>query len=224
MIRPVAKAEEDALDEKLAETVAVPEAAGEADAEAEEVAVTATTVADALSKGYAGNMRALATLSPEVKQAIKDGASFADVIQILNNNEAGDVGWQVGEFKNVANPFGFSNTSGGSMTVGRLVYLPVFEDEGRKLLHLAISGRTMEPRRQYTSFDNETGLPTGDPINAVRIFNEKEVDELAFLDISATPGGKGPCSRQPTWKWVSEVTSRASRCRPQAASCCRAAG
>jgi imidazole glycerol-phosphate synthase subunit HisF len=32
----------------------------------------------------------------------------------------------------------------------------------------------------------------GDPINAVRIFNEKEVDELAFLDISATPGGKGP--------------------------------
>ena len=31
----------------------------------------------------------------------------------------------------------------------------------------------------------------GDPINAVRIFNEKEVDELAFLDISATPGGKG---------------------------------
>ena len=26
----------------------------------------------------------------------------------------------------------------------------------------------------------------GDPINAVRIFNEKEVDELIVLDISAT--------------------------------------
>ena len=26
----------------------------------------------------------------------------------------------------------------------------------------------------------------GDPINAVRILNDKEVDELAFLDISAT--------------------------------------
>ena len=25
----------------------------------------------------------------------------------------------------------------------------------------------------------------GDPINSVRIFNEKEVDELAFLDISS---------------------------------------
>ncbi len=27
----------------------------------------------------------------------------------------------------------------------------------------------------------------GDPINAVRIFNEKEVDELLILDIGATP-------------------------------------
>jgi len=32
----------------------------------------------------------------------------------------------------------------------------------------------------------------GDPINAVRIFNEKEVDELILLDISATPQGRGP--------------------------------
>ena len=32
----------------------------------------------------------------------------------------------------------------------------------------------------------------GDPINAVKIFNEKEVDELVFLDISATAEGKEP--------------------------------
>jgi len=32
----------------------------------------------------------------------------------------------------------------------------------------------------------------GDPINAVKIFNEKEVDELVFLDISATLNKKGP--------------------------------
>ena len=31
----------------------------------------------------------------------------------------------------------------------------------------------------------------GDPINAVRIFNEKEVDELMVLDIDATPWGAG---------------------------------
>jgi cyclase len=32
----------------------------------------------------------------------------------------------------------------------------------------------------------------GDPINAVKIFNEKEVDELVLLDIGATPANKGP--------------------------------
>jgi len=32
----------------------------------------------------------------------------------------------------------------------------------------------------------------GDPINTVRIYNEKEVDELIFLDITATPEGKAP--------------------------------
>lgn len=32
----------------------------------------------------------------------------------------------------------------------------------------------------------------GDPINAVKIFNDKEVDELVFLDISATPENRVP--------------------------------
>ena len=32
----------------------------------------------------------------------------------------------------------------------------------------------------------------GDPINAVKILNEKEVDELIFLDITASREGKGP--------------------------------
>lgn len=32
----------------------------------------------------------------------------------------------------------------------------------------------------------------GDPCNTVRIFNELEVDELIFLDITATPGGRAP--------------------------------
>ena len=32
----------------------------------------------------------------------------------------------------------------------------------------------------------------GDPINSVRIFNEKEVDEIVFLDISASVERRGP--------------------------------
>lgn len=39
-------------------------------------------------------------------------------------------------------------------------------------------------------FSNPTYV--GDPINAVRIFNEKEVDELVVLDITATVEGREP--------------------------------
>jgi len=42
----------------------------------------------------------------------------------------------------------------------------------------------------------------GDPINAIRIYNEKEVDELIFLDITATVE-----NRQPPYKVLSEIAS-----------------
>ena len=42
----------------------------------------------------------------------------------------------------------------------------------------------------------------GDPINAIRIFNEKEVDELIFLDITATIE-----KREPPYKVLSEIAS-----------------
>jgi phosphate-selective porin OprO/OprP len=123
---------------------------------------------------------------------------FLPGIQILNNNEAGDIAWQVGEFKNTTNPFAFSNSSGGSMTVGRLVYLPYFEDEGRKLLHLGISGRTMEPRRQYTSFDRTTGLPTGDPITGVRFRSRGSIRNGPTGPLNSIYGDSGVL--QGTWQ------------------------
>jgi cyclase len=42
----------------------------------------------------------------------------------------------------------------------------------------------------------------GDPINAIRIYNEKEVDELIFLDITATLE-----KREPPYKILSEIAS-----------------
>ena len=44
----------------------------------------------------------------------------------------------------------------------------------------------------------------GDPINAVHIFNDKEVDELAFLDIGATPAGK-----EPNFDLLADIASQA---------------
>jgi hypothetical protein len=48
-----------------------------------------TAVSEALSKAYAGNTRGLRNLSPEMKKLIADGASFSEVLQILNKNFGG---------------------------------------------------------------------------------------------------------------------------------------
>lgn len=49
----------------------------------------ATTVADALAKGYEGNTRALRTLSPEMAAVIKEGASMSEIMEILTANFEG---------------------------------------------------------------------------------------------------------------------------------------
>jgi len=46
-------------------------------------------VTDALAKAYAGNMKGLNSLSPEVKAMIKDGASLAEVQKVLEENFGG---------------------------------------------------------------------------------------------------------------------------------------
>lgn len=51
-------------------------------------------------------------------------------------------------------------------------------------------------------FKNERYL--GDPRNAVKIFNEKEVDELVLLDIEATPTGTAP-----KLEFIEEIVSEA---------------
>jgi hypothetical protein len=59
----------------------------------------AVSVATALAKGYAGNTRALASLSPELKKLIKDGASFSDVLKVLEGNFKGAASTAAGTFQ-----------------------------------------------------------------------------------------------------------------------------
>jgi len=49
-------------------------------------------------------------------------------------------------------------------------------------------------------FDNPNYI--GDPVNAVKIYNEKEVDELIFLDINATINKKPP-----SFKTINEISN-----------------
>jgi hypothetical protein len=47
------------------------------------------TVSEALARGYAGNMRGLQALSPEIKAMVKDGASLEEVLATLETNFGG---------------------------------------------------------------------------------------------------------------------------------------
>lgn len=49
----------------------------------------AVSVADALSRGYNGNTKALGKLSPEIRKMVKQGASFDEVVTALNKNFKG---------------------------------------------------------------------------------------------------------------------------------------
>jgi cyclase len=57
----------------------------------------------------------------------------------------------------------------------------------RVIPSLLLDGRRLV---KTVRFRNPTYV--GDPINAVKIFNDKQVDELMFLDISASRDGRGP--------------------------------
>lgn len=48
-----------------------------------------TSVSDALAKAFAGNMKPLAALSPELKSLIKEGASLDEILGVLETNFGG---------------------------------------------------------------------------------------------------------------------------------------
>jgi phage-related protein len=82
-------------------------------------------VSEALSKGYAGNMKALGALSPEIKAMIKDGASLADVQAVLTKNFGGAgeaaANTAAGGMKKLGIAFGETKESIGA------AFLPIME-------------------------------------------------------------------------------------------------
>ena len=77
------------------------------------------TVSDALAKAYAGNMKGLAALSPEMKGMIKEGASLDEVMMALNDNFGGAAARSAetaaGKFKILKNSMGEFQESIGAL-------------------------------------------------------------------------------------------------------------
>jgi hypothetical protein len=82
-------------------------------------------VTDALAKAYAGNMKGLNQLSPEIKAMIKDGASLAEVQKVLAENFGGAgeaaANTAAGGMKKLGIAFGETKESIG------MAFLPIME-------------------------------------------------------------------------------------------------
>lgn len=94
---------------------------------------------------------------------------FVPGVRLLNTTDDQRATWSVGAFKNTVNPFGFIDNSSGNAAVGRLTWLPYYEDEGKKLLHLGVAGRAMQTNNgqvRYRARGNLRDGPPG-PLNAI---------------------------------------------------------
>ena len=68
--------------------------------------------------------------------------------------------------------------------------IPVFEALKSAMIPRAIPSLLLRNRGLYKGAKFAGERYVGDPINTLRIFDEKEVDELIVLDIEATPAKK----------------------------------
>jgi hypothetical protein len=98
------------------------------------------TVSDALAKAYAGNMKGLQALSPEMKGLIKDGASLDTVMMALADNFGGAAAASAqtaaGQFKILKNSLGETQEAIGAALLpvlqAVLPYLQRFADWAQK--------------------------------------------------------------------------------------------
>lgn len=96
---------------------------------------------------------------------------FIPGIRLLNTSDDQRMTWSVGAFKNTVNPFGFIANSSGNAAVGRVTWLPYYEDDGKKLLHLGIAGRAMQTNNGQVRLRTRGNIRNGPPgpLNSIYI-------------------------------------------------------
>ena len=136
---------------------------------------------------------------------------FVPGIQATNGTDDGLLGWQIGEFVNTAAPFGFSDFAGGSLTTGRVVWLPAYADGGRQLLHLGLAGRTMQPHNGLVRFRSRGALWNGPPGPDNAIYADSGVLAGSWQNMLGTElvANRGPWSLQAEYfgSWLYDAST-----------------
>lgn len=107
--------------------------------------------------------------------------------------------WNIGVFKPAPNIFGFNANDGDYAAVGRVTYLPIYENEGRQVLHLGLSARqatTFEDRYRFRTRDAmRAGVSAQWPLPAdITVFG----DTMQWVNAELA-GVNGPWTLQAEW-------------------------
>ena len=137
---------------------------------------------------------------------------FVPGVRSINYTEDQRFNWSFGIFKQNANPFGYANTARANSLVGRLVWLPIYEDEGKKFLHLGVAGRAQQTNadgavRLRARGDIRNGPPG--PLNSIYIDSgalKANWQNQVGLELV---GNNGPLSFQSEYfgNWLYNTTS-----------------
>ena len=136
---------------------------------------------------------------------------FVPGVRLLNTTDDKRATWSVGAFKNTVNPFGFIDNSSGNAAVGRLTWLPYYEDEGKKLLHLGVAGRAMQTNNGQVRYRTRGNLRDGPPgpLNAIYLDSGSlQGDWINQVGLELV-GNNGPWSFQSEYfgNWLYNTTS-----------------
>ena len=145
---------------------------------------------------------------------------FIPGLRIINSAFDQRLTWSGGIFKQNANPFGYANTGRANSLVGRVTWLPVYEDEGKKLLHVGIAGRAQQTNanddvRLRARGDLRNGPPG--PLNSIYIDSgllKATWQNQIGLELV---GNNGPWSFQSEYfgNWLYNTTSNVNAFKPK---------
>jgi len=134
---------------------------------------------------------------------------FTPGISVWDNFLEDRASYNIGLYKPANNVFAFNATDGDYAMTGRLTWLPIYEEEGRQLVHLGVSGR------HATTYDDRIRFRTRDAIRGgVSTQWPLPADITVFGDTMQWINGEfaavqGPWTMQA--EWLFSFTSDAQR-------------
>jgi len=144
---------------------------------------------------------------------------FVPGVRYLGRSEDERVTWSAGGFKNTVNPFGFIDNSSGNAAVGRLTWLPFWEDDGAKMLHLGIAGRAQQTNNGFARYRARGALRNGPsgPLNSIYVDSgQLQANWQNELGLELV-GNNGPWSFQSEYfcGWLYDTVTTTSAFNPK---------